>query len=280
MVKEKSQRSMLVRPIPEFENPPVVEVALSVQFNASVLEGPLLMLRWGQVRDRFPRFEQTHPIPLVTETFGGPQSPRIEIQFSNAPQTPRILMVSESNTKVLQVQHNMFGYNWRKLAPEHEYPRYSEIIHDFEFEFAEFQNFLSHEGLGTLSPIQWEVTYVNRIFPEGVWDTHSDIGKIIPSTAPRLTEGFLPSIEQLRYASQYMILDGDSTLLGRLHVSVEPGYFGEVPIYLMKLTARGEPREASLSGIIRMMDVGHEWIVRGFATLTSSAMHGVWGRTS
>lgn len=268
------------KPLPEFENPPVVEVALSVQFDAPVLEGPLLMLRWGQIRDRFPRFQQAPPVPLATEAFDGPQGRRIEIQFSDIPPTPRILMMSESNTRVLQLQQNMFGYNWRKLEFEHEYPRYDRIIQDFEREFEEFEEFLSHERLGALSPVQCEVTYVNRIFPEGVWDTHSDIGEVIPSTTLRLTEGFLPSMEQMRCASQFVICGEDGASIGRLHVSIEPGYIDNIPIYLMRLTARGEPQENSLSGIIKMMDVGHEWIVRGFTTLTSKEMHDVWRRIS
>lgn len=268
------------KPLPEFKKPPVVEVALSVQFDAPVLGGPLLMLRWSQIRDRFPRYEQVSPLPLTAETFDGPKGLQFEFQISNTLPTPRIFMVSESNTKVLQIQENMFGYNWRKIKTEHEYPRYNKIIEDFKYEFAEFQNFLSDESLSTLSPVQCEVTYVNHIFPRGVWASHSDIGKIIPSTAPRLTEGFLPSLEQVRYASQYVICSEDGAPQGRLYVSVEPGYIAGDPIYLMKLTARGLLKENSLSEIVEAMDMGHEWIVRGFATLTSNEMHNVWERAS
>ena len=219
-------------------------------------------------------------MPPSIETFEGPQEPRFEFQISNAPPTPRLLMFSESETEVLQIQEDRFGYSWRKLSPEHEYPRYVNIRENFERELAGFQSFLSEEGLETLSPVQCEVTYVNVILPDGVWVSHSDLGKIIPSASPRLTEGFLPPPEQVRYASQYVI-PGNEAPLGRLYVSAEPGYLLDDgrPMYLMKLTVRGVPGGSGAAGIVETMDLGHEWIVRGFTTLTSGEMHRVWRRT-
>ncbi len=267
--------------LPEFEKPPVVEVAVSVQFDAPALDGPLLMFRWTQVRDRFPRYEQAPPLPALVETFGGPQGPRFEFQISDVPPTPRLLLISKSEAKVLQIQEDRFGCSWRKLKPEHEYPRYAKIIEEFKIQLAGFQTFLSEEGLEDLSPVQCEVTYVNVILPEGVWNSHSDLGKIIPSATPHLTEGFLPAPEQTGYASQYIIFGDGEIPRGRLYVSVEPSYLlaDKMPMYLMKLTFRGAPQGCGAEGIIETMDLGHEWIVRGFATLTSSEMHRAWRRT-
>ena len=55
-------------PLPDFADPPVVEVALGVQFQPPVELSPLdlgpLRERW---RDRFPRLEQQPPLPPVVE---------------------------------------------------------------------------------------------------------------------------------------------------------------------------------------------------------------------
>ena len=271
------------KPLPEFASPPVVEVAVSVRFDAPVLDGPLIALRWGQVRDRFPLREEASPLTSTIETFGGPQEPRIEIQFSGISPTQRLLMLSRSKTKLLQIQKDLFGYSWRKLQPQHEYPRYEKIRNDFECELANFQTFLSAERLEHLSSVQCEITYVNLILPEeNVWSNHSELGKVIPSAEPRLTEGFLPPPEQTRYVSQYVISGEDDIPQGRLYVSVEPTYHmpDKTPMYLMKLTFRGDPQGDGPDGIIKAMDLGHEWIVQGFATLTSSKMHRVWRRTN
>ena len=268
--------------LPAFENPPVVEVVVSVQFDEPAISGPLLMLRWSQIRDRFPKYEETPPVPFTIETFDGPREPRFEFEISDAPPTPRFFMKSESESEILQVQENMFGYSWRKLSPTDEYPHYEKIREAFKRELAEFQMFLSEENLGDISPVQCEVTYVNLILPEEVWSSHSELGKIIPSTAPRLTEGFLPPPEQLRYVTQYVITGDDGSPQGRLYVSVEPGHLmGEnAPMYLMKLTVRGCPRGNCRTGIVKAMDIGHEWIVRGFTSLTSREMHQEWRRTA
>ena len=241
------------------------------------------MLRWIQVRDRFPNYRQAPPLPPSIETFEGPQETRarFDVQVSGAPPTPRLLMISESEAEVLQIQEDRFGYSWRRLNPEHEYPRYANIKNRFKSELIEFESFLSEEDQEPLSPVQCEVTYVNVILPEGVWVSHSDLGKIIPSAAPRLNEGFLPSPEQTRYASQYIVSSDSGVLGGRLYVSVEPSYLraDKTPMYLMKLTFRGEPQGSGAAGIMASMDLGHKWIVRGFATLTSCEMHEAWRRT-
>ena len=270
-------------PLPAFARPPVVEVAVSVQFDAPVLDGPLIALRWSQVRDKFPLREEAAPLTPVIETFGGPQEPRIEIQFSGTSPTQRLLMLSECKAKLLQIQRDLFGYSWRKLQPQHEYPRYEKIRNDFECELADFQTFLAAEELGDLSSVQCEVTYVNVILTaEEVWHNHSELGRVIPSAAPRLTEGFLPPPEQTRYASQYVIPSEGDVPQGRLYVSVEPTHqvADKMPMYLMKLTFRGAPQGDGTDGIIKAMNLGHEWIVQGFAALTSSEMHRVWRRTN
>ena len=268
------------RLLPGFETPPIVEVALSVQFSSPILDGPLLMLRWSEIRDRFPQYEQVAPLSLTTEEFDVPKGLRIDFRFSNTLPTPRVLMINDTSEKVLQIQDNMFGFNWRKLRPEHEYPRYNGIIRDFEHELVDFQKFIQKENLSAFTPVQCEVTYVNHIFPEGVWENHSDVGNVIPSMDSRLTEGFLPLPEEVRYASQYVIHDQYNTPKGRLHINVEPGFSDRNPIYLMKLTARGEPQGVDATEIIKTMDVWHEWVVRGFATMTSPEMHDAWRRVS
>ena len=69
---------------------------------------------------------------------------------------------------------------------------------------------------------------------------------------------------------------------GRLYVSADPSYLlaDKTPMYLMKLTFRGAPQRSGAAEVIETMDLGHEWIVRGFATLTSSEMHKAWKRTT
>ena len=261
--------------LPEFENPPVVEVAVSMQFDAPVLSVPNIMLRWGQIRDRFPTCQEVAPIHFgPAESFGEPRELALELRISDVPPPQRLLMFDKTESRVLQMQPDAIGYSWRNLGGGREYPRYAAIIEEFKREFAGFSEFLSDEGLERPKPIQCEVTYVNIINPNEIWREPSELGLVVPSAEPRLSDDFLPPPEHIRYVSQYAIPGEDGTPIGRLFVSVEPQH----QAYSMKLTVRAKPQGADMSDAIGAMNVGHEWIVRGFASLTSEEMHRSWGR--
>jgi hypothetical protein len=46
----------------------------------------------------------------------------------------------------------------------------------------------------------------------------------------------------------------------------------------LRLTARGLPDGQDLDGVLAWMDLGREWIVRGFADITSPSAHALWER--
>jgi len=269
--------------LPEFENPPVVEVAVSTQFAAPVLSGPTVVLRWSQVRDQFPTYQEVAPIHFgPAESFDEPREPALELQISDVPPPMRLLMFDKTESRVLQLQPDAIGYSWRNLGGGREYPRYASIIEEFRREFADFSKFLLNEGLERPKPIQCEVTYVNIISPNEIWHELADLGAVVPSAEPRLSDDFLPAPEHIRYSSRYVIPREDGTPIGRLFVSVEPHYaFDREPphhVYSMRLTVRAKPQGADMSDVIGAMNVGHEWIVKGFASLTSKEMHRSWGR--
>ena len=266
---------------PEFERPPVVEVAISVQFDSPKLDGPQVMLRWSEVRSRFPKYQVAPPLPRSIERFDGPQAPELEIQFGSAPVTPQLLMMTDSGDEALQLQENRIGYTWRKLNREDVYPSYSEIREKFQDELKDFGVYLSENGLGEFSPIQCELSYVDAILPEeGIWSSHSELGKVIPSMAPRLNDEFLPPSEGIHYSTTYIIQDDERNPLGRLKVVVEPRYLApqQVPIYLMTTTARGALKGKDTAAIFEALDVWHNWILKAFVDLTSPEIHRAWGR--
>lgn len=268
--------------LPEFERPPVAEVAISIQFDSPVLDGPLVMLRWSEVRHRFPKYELAPPLPRIIERFDARQVPEFEIQFSDTPITPQLLMMTESGEEALQLQENRIGYTWRKLNPGGGYPNYSLLKERFRQELEDFRAYIDENGLGEFSPVQCELTYVDALLPQpGVWEGHSDLGKVIPSAATRLTEGFLTSPESTTYTIRY-IISGNGAPPGRLHIILEPRFLQPElsPMYLMTSTARGAPQGNGTPEIFNTLDIWHEWILRAFVDLTSSEMHRAWGRTA
>ena len=250
--------------LPEFENPPVVEVAVSTQFAAPVLSGATMMLRWSQIRDQFPTYQEVAPIHFgPAESFGEPREAALELQIGDVSPPLRLLMFDKTRSRVLQLQPDAIGYSWRNFGGEREYPRYAAIIaaiiEEFGREFSAFSEFLSNEGLERPKPVQCEVTYVNIISLDEIGREPPDLGVIAPSAEPPLSDDFLRE---------------DGTPTGRLFVSVEPQYVldRESPhhAYSMRLTARAKPQGENMSDVIGAMNAGHEWM--GFASQTSEEM--------
>lgn len=269
--------------LPDFEDPPVTEVALAVQFEPlSALRTPQIGLIWNKFREQFPRIEEHAPLGRMVERFGvvGPPKPEIRLEMTRKPPVPRCWFLNESGTELIQVQQDRFAHNWRKVGEGDEYPRYEHVRACFRNELVKFGDFVRQEKLGDLEPDHCEVTYVNHIVSGRGWDNHGQIGEVLTVLAPEYSEPFLPDAEEFRLRAAYVVPGSDGTPLGRLHVSVDPAYrrSDARPMFVLNLVARARPEGQDLDSVLRVLDIGREWIVRGFAAITTGQMHKIWGR--
>lgn len=269
--------------LPEFDNPPVVEVALSVQFETLAnLRTPQLGLLWQEFRDRFPVTEEHPPLDTVLERFGVPPTPKgvARFQMLTAPPVPRCWFLNKEGTELVQVQQDRFVHNWRKAGDKDAYPRYDHVRTTFESELRRFGEFLLGQQAGELNPNQCEITYVNHITSGEGWKHHGQLGDVLTLFAPRYTDEFRPVPEDGRLSVRYVIPNDAGEPVGRLHVAVEPVYRSadDVPMFALTLTARGRPLGDGVPGVLGFLDVGREWIVRTFASITTPKMHTIWRR--
>lgn len=267
--------------LPDFTDPPVIEVALAVQFDRlTELRTPHLGLLWAEFRDQFLRTEEYPPRELMMETFGVPSPSKISVQLETTPPVPRIWFLNQMGTELIQVQQDAFVHNWRKVGAGERYPRYEYIREKFSAELDKFQKFLIREHLGKLVPNQCEVTYVNHILSGKGWERHGQIGQVLTVWTPRYSDSFLSEPEDVRFAIRYVIPDNTGNPLGRLHISAQPAYqtVDHKPVINLKITARGRPEGEDIESILRFLDTGREWIVRSFASITSQRLHEIWGR--
>lgn len=269
--------------LPDFQDPPVVEVALAVQFEPLTnLRTPQLGLLWSDFRGRFPKIEEHPPLDPMMERFGvkGPPTASIRFEMVRRPPVPRCWFLNESGTELVQVQQDRFAHNWRKVGDGEEYSRYEHVRETFKSELGTFEGFLRREKVGELTPNQCEVTYVNHIIADNGWKKHGELARVLTLFAGKCSEEFLPDLEEARLSGSYVIPGADGQPLGRLRFSIEPVYFREDdrPMFLLNLVARGRPDGEGVDGVLRFLDTGHEWIVRGFAAITTPNMHKVWGR--
>lgn len=270
-------------PRADFTHPPVVEVALSVQFDSlKKLRTPQLGLLWQKFRDHFPVTEEHAPLDAVVERFGAPRVRKgvARIEMLESPPTPRCWFLNKAGTELIQVQHDRFVHNWRKAGTEAEYPRYEHIRSTFEAELGRFDAFIAREQIGEFTPNQCEVTYVNHIVGGRGWEDHGDLGNVITVFQRSFSDGFLEVPEDTGLRLRFLISDDAGQPIGRLHAVLNSGYRSsdDQPMFILNLTARGAPRGDGIDGVLRFLDLGREWVVRGFASLTTSTMHKEWGR--
>ena len=156
----------MMKSLPVYQKPPVVEVALGVQFETiEALHAAQLGSVWQAFRKRFPKSEEHPPLESAFEKFGTkPEKERgVRFEVLTALPTPRLWFLNESGNELVQVQQNRFIRNWRKRTDSDEYPRYRHIRECFRKDFEIFRSLIDREQWGAIEPDQCEVTYVNVI---------------------------------------------------------------------------------------------------------------------
>lgn len=264
--------------LPDFQQPPVDEVALSIQFPP--IQGFNVQhygLYWQRVRSEYPRFEVQQPISNMMEQFGPTTvGHQIGFQLLALPEI-RGWYLDQSGNRLVQVQRDRFVHNWRKLSGNEAYPRYPSIRESLEKEWERFCEFLKAEKLERPTVNQCEVLYVNNVEYERGWSGYGELDKVIATLAtPRSKNRFLPSPERVSMQVVYRLAED----AGRLYVSVSPVIRARdgKEVLQMSLTARGAPKSSNNEDVFAWLDLGRKWVVRGFADFTTPEMHTVWGK--
>lgn len=263
--------------LPGFKHPPVVEVVLGVSFK------PLEALRLPQFGALCEEFTnegfsnvQEQPIYVPPVEAFGPAAIAVNLSIEIGPTLPRVWLLSQDEQRLVQLQRNWLAFNWRKVGVEAEYKRWDSVRTGFAGAYGKVETFLKKRNLGSLAPIQCEVSYINQIDFKALGLELGDVASVIRLVG-RVEVADLPGPEQISLQTQYVI-PGLSTPLGRMHVSVQPGVRREdgAPVLAMTLTARGRPAGDGATGVLEFMDRGSEFIVQAFHDLTSEQMHQTW----
>ena len=262
--------------LPEFDDPPVVEVAAGVQFRPIFgLRGLALAPLREQWRHQYPRTEEQSALMSAVE--GSPTfTPQLQFNLV-ALQPTRQWFLNELGTELVQVQPDRLLVNWREGEGPSEYPRYAHMRETFINRFNDLDRFVTEENLGELEITQAELTYINVIEVK-----RDEVGRI-----DRFLKGWsgaeghhLGEPEQARVTLTFRV-PGVGHPPVRLYAEVNPAQkvTGE-PVLFFTLTARGNPGGKSMAESVKFMDEVHDHITRSFAELTVESMHEAWGRRS
>jgi len=266
--------------LPDYENPPLIEVVCGVLFRPiKGLLAPHLGLLWQKYSPPYSGCQEVAPLAPLREQLEGEGAKPAELEFGEVPPLPRVWFVHEKGRGVIQVQRDRFLHNWRKLDPADEYPRYHNVIGLFRGHLETLEGFLAEKGLGEISPLQYEMTYINLIPVGEGWTSLADIGAVLPDLSWRSNaDRFLPSFEGCGYHAGFLL----PNRAGRLHVVLRTGRAKQDgrPVLQLELTTRGMGADTSRAVMWNWFDLAHEWIVRGFTDLTGGGFQQqVWKRT-
>lgn len=203
--------------------------------------------------------------------------------YEECKEVPPCIWFLHADGSIIQVQRDRFLFNWRKLRSEDDYPHYPEVVEKFENHFSTFQSFLKDHQIGTIEPLQYEMTYVHHIPQSNAWKTMNDIGQVFPdffwrNQSPNRNEPrFLPAPEGINWRTSFVLADD----IGRLHVHIQKGQLRQegLPVLRLELTARGIGTNKSLDTMRSWFDVAHKSIVMGFADITDyQVQKNIWRR--
>lgn len=261
--------------LPDYENPPVDETYLVFQFAPVGFDIPHFGIYWERRRAEYPHYEVHPPTTGVMEQLDGPRRPvRVGIQLTNLSEV-RLWMLDASKNRLFQVQRDRFVHNWRRVKGDEKYPRYPTQRESMRVEWQYFCDFLREEHIEVPKVVQCEVGYVNHIeYPDG--NTTPNLERIVKAWRGDDIQKFLPSPEAVNFHLLYRFKDEP----GRLHLSMEPVVRARdgKEVLQLSLLARGAPKSSSLDDLLNWLDMGREWIVKGFADFTTDAIQQTWGR--
>jgi uncharacterized protein (TIGR04255 family) len=243
---------------PKFENPPVVETAIGIQFS-ELADFKQSHFGWfhREIVDEYPYSEDQARLLRLSEVF--PRSFRRHgIQLKQMSSPDRVLYRDNPNdpTKLVQVQPDRFGFNWRRSSDKAPYPSFVTNLAECLSKYARFSQFCESQGLGP-------VVYVNHIFPDANESAQALFGDIFFHQQPVLFDDFLPTAETTTFNRMFEL--GGSH--GRLYAEASVALHSERGDFIsLRMIARVVCGDAGVEADIQS---AHDWIVNGFVSLTN-----------
>ena len=253
--------------IPSFRTPPVSEVAAGVQFDQLVpFQTRFFGQFWTEVAKDYPTTQDVPPLQGVDQG-------TVTLQIMTVPPLRRVLLISRDQQFLIQLQDSRFHHNWRRVNDSTEYPRFPEVYGKFVTTWGLFSDFLKRQGIPQPRLTRYELTYVNEIeiSPKTM---ASDVERFVRMYVSLTNLEFLPSPSSVGSSWQFVLPEGKGQLHANLsHVRKPDGR--ETAILALNCFGPAASKNYTMP---EWFQTAHEWIVRGFADLTTTEAHEKWGR--
>lgn len=256
---------------PSFDNPPVVETAMSIQFDE--LTG-FKAIHFGlfheRIAEHYPISEDHPRLQPIEELF--PKAPAMSgFQFHAGVRPQRVWFKdTEFGSQLVQLQPDRFTFNWRRPDNDVPYPRYTQNSQQCFREFYAFVEFCRQTPeLGEIRPNMCEVAYVNHIWPtpESNETAIALFARMFSGITWEHSDECLPNPEVAVLNRTYVI--GEER--GRLYAEASIVHKKERGSFiLLKMVGRVLRNEGE--NIEDSVQLAHDWVVNGFVSLTDTAI--------
>ncbi|MCR4413233.1 MAG: TIGR04255 family protein [Thermoguttaceae bacterium] len=265
--------------LPKFRKPPVVETVLAVFFRPKFNSAHLGVLWDRHFRDRFPNLEERPPVEEEPERFGEDrlaEGPAVRWRVMDQPDVARLWATSKTDEHVVQFQRNAFLANWLKTGDDTSYRDYVDRREEFRQQLECLDRFAVERELGPIEPTSCWVTYVNHIDYEGMDQIGPALARLLACWTNETSDGWLPNPDNVVVNWGFPMPDQS----GRLRVQLRPiaRRNDKKEMLRLELSARSSAQKREIGEALAWIDLGHKWVVRGFASLTRPEMHRLWER--
>ncbi len=259
-----------VAPLPDFRDPPVIEIVAAVQFRPLPQFGMPEALEVARATPEWRILDAPPALDPIVESPSA-QVPAAQFRLGFGAQPVRLLLEREERW-LAQLQQDRLAAHERKTANGGR-PSFANVVPALQERREEWSRALGRTLLaGDHAAELVEVTYINWIPLGHGWSSLADLHDVLHVVRPIADDAPVPEQMSLSFSSALERHDG--SFGGRLRVVAEPGVrqdAGGLHLQLMSRRYLSDDLDATL-------DDCHADIVRGFAAVTTKTMHDVWGR--
>lgn len=156
---------------PIFDRPPIVEIGISILFQRpQFLTTAYLGRFWERIAAQMPRTEDHAPTGLPHEWTSSIEGLPL----------PRLWLLNQPGTEILQLQVNRMDFNWRRLQADSPYPNFERHAQYLLSYWDMFAAFMSEQDSAPVVIRGAEILKMSQV-PEGEgWTDWTDLQKLLP----------------------------------------------------------------------------------------------------
>lgn len=260
---------------PHFENPPLNEVVLGVQFRPAQNYQEIQAFEvWNLFRDQFPLVQESMPIPPQFETFGLPSAPQIGFNMMSGAIHNRFWFLSKQSEQLIQFQQDRLLHNWRKVGDRsNEYPRFENIVDQFAKEVEALEGYFKSLGNERLFVTQVEVSYINHIRMDEL------MGPVRLQKWLTFINPEAQAVDEFVSNTRSILKDDSGRPYARLYRDSALGLTDTgARILMFTLSVRGKPELDNLQETLKFISKGREVIADDFIRNTTVDAQAEWKR--